>query len=180
MKVLSAINAAPYARAAAGIEAYHGTVLDGLHAFFSGTDHPTPGMTGQGKKVMVVFGSDHGLCGSYNETVASHVRGNIGTAAPVLLCIGAQMREALSDYGLELDAVFLPPASVDGVGRLANLLTQKLDDIRQAQQQKGIVVTLAYCARIEEGMQAPMIAPFAGFDRRIEEKTMGLSQLAKF
>ncbi len=167
MKTLSAINAAPYARAAGAIGAYHEVVLEGLHAFFSRSGFvraPMSGMSGEDAKVLVVFGSDHGLCGNYNEALAAYVQQNNDADAKTLLCIGAQMQDALDDQGLHTDQMFFPPASVDGIGRLANLLTQKLDEIRQKHAPHDITVSLAYWVRTDAGMQTPVIIPLLPLD----------------
>ncbi|MGO4906700.1 F0F1 ATP synthase subunit gamma [Pseudorhodobacter sp. W20_MBD10_FR17] len=155
MKTLSVINAAPYDHAARAIEAYHATVLDGLHAFLSQSG-PIPVRAKDAQRVMVVFGSDHGLCGNYNEALAAHVAQDIKAAhAVTVLCVGAQMEDALSDQRLDVSKAFFPPASVDGIGRLANLLTRKLDVMRRDSQPQDLSVSLAYFARDEGGMQAP-------------------------
>lgn len=158
MKTLSVINAAPYDQAARAIEAYHETVLDGLRAFLVASRAPLPPDDPDARQVLIVFGSDHGLCGNYNDTIASHVRahmadrgGDNGADAPQVMCIGAQMADALRDRGLDPQGVFLPPASIDGLGRLANLLTQKLDQIRTAAAPHDIAVALAYSARHADG-----------------------------
>ncbi|WP_341236067.1 FoF1 ATP synthase subunit gamma [uncultured Sulfitobacter sp.] len=160
MKSLSVINAAPYEQAARAIEAYHETVLTGLHAFLSQSGPVTEEGPGNATRIVVVFGSDHGLCGNYNEALAEHVGAHINAdtdAENTVLCIGAQMESALSDLGLAVEETFFPPASVDGIGRLANLLTQKLDDLRRARRPHDISVTLAYFARSEQGGQTPKI-----------------------
>ncbi|MFT7441453.1 MAG: F-type H+-transporting ATPase subunit gamma [Sulfitobacter sp.] len=160
MKSLSVINSAPYEPAARAIEAYHETVLTGLHALLSQSGPIKGAGVGAAARVIVVFGSDHGLCGNYNEALAEHVGTHIksdANAETTVLCIGAQMEGALCDLDLAVEETFFPPASVDGIGRLANLLTQKLDDIRRARRPHDISVTLAYFARSEQGMQAPRI-----------------------
>ena len=154
MKTLSVINSAPYERAASAIAAYHETVLEGLHAFMSQSGPITLAQPDGAAQVMVVFGSDHGLCGNYNEALAGHVGQHI-SAQTTVLCVGAQMADALADQGFEVEKAFFPPASVDGIGRLANLLTQKLDILRQDNRPHEISVSLAYFAREEGGMQAP-------------------------
>jgi F-type H+-transporting ATPase subunit gamma len=167
MKTLSVINSAPFEHAARAIEAYHGTVLEGLHAFLSQSGPVTDAPPGSAAaRVVVAFGSDHGLCGNYNEALAAHVAKHVraDAGAMTVLCIGAQMQAALSDQGLDVSKAVLPPASVDGIGRLANLLTQKLDDIRQARQGHEIAVSLAYFARAEGGGQAPVIATLLPLD----------------
>lgn len=165
MKTLSVINAAPYEHAARAIEAYHDTVLQGLHALLSQSEPMEAAPSAKAVQVVVVFGSDHGLCGNYNEVLAAHVAETVTDAT--VLCVGAQMADALADQGLGRQKAFFPPASVDGIGRLANVLTQKLDEIRQANGAHGISVLLAYFARSDSGGQAPEIARLLPLDPAI-------------
>ncbi|OIQ32545.1 MAG: ATPase [Alphaproteobacteria bacterium MedPE-SWcel] len=166
MKTLSVINAAPYEHAARAIEAYHDTVLLGLQAVLSRAGPLRLGAAGGASvgatEVMVVFGSDHGLCGNYNDALAAHVRQRIeaaGAAAMTsVICIGAQQADALADQGLCVETTFFPPASVDGIGRLSNLLTQKLEDIRARHRPRDVAISLAYFARSEGATQSPVIA----------------------
>lgn len=161
MKTLSVINAAPYEHAARAIEAYHETVLLGLHAFLSHAS-PLDISDSDGAKVLIVFGSDHGLCGSYNETLARHVTEQLGKsgAHTTVLCVGAQMADALQDQQLVPEKIFFPPASVDGIGRLANLLTRHLDDLRHG----DAAISLAYFTRDKAGGQRPEMAALLPLD----------------
>ncbi|WP_180899863.1 F0F1 ATP synthase subunit gamma [Martelella soudanensis] len=155
MKTVSAINAAPYEQAARAIEAYRATVLDGLHAFIAahGALPPVPDVAGE--RITIAFGSDHGLCGNYNEVLAGEVlRGDDAPAR--VICIGAQMEDALAGQGIASDAALLPPANVDGLGRLAGRLITLLDDIRGAKGDAGITVSLVFMQRVEHGRQAPV------------------------
>lgn len=170
MKTLSVINSAPYEQAARAIEAYHATVLDGLHAFLSQAGPMTTGAAETASRVIVVFGSDHGLCGNYNDALATHVRHEIGrkeTLSTTVLCVGAQMADALADQGLTVEKALFPPASVDGIGRLANLLTKRLDSIRHNSRPREVSVSLAYFARSGDGTQAPRIAALLPLDRNL-------------
>lgn len=159
MKTLSVVNAAPYEEAARAIEAYHDTVLEGLHAFFAVTGPVKAGFKKDAIRVLIVFGSDHGLCGNYNEATVAHVAKHLfpdGQDDTIILCVGAQMLDALSDRALDVGATFLPAASADGLGRLANLLTRRLDLVRQDTGASDIVVNLAYMMRDTDG-QRPCI-----------------------
>lgn len=69
------------------------------------------------------------------------------------------MAGALGDQGLAVEKAFFLPASIDGIGRLANLLTRTLDLIRGESHPHEISVSLACFARSCGGMQAPIIAP---------------------
>lgn len=163
MKTLSVINSAPYEQAARGIEAYHATVLDGFHAFlthFGPLDLPSPK---GGPQILIAFGSDHGLCGNYNEVLAAHVSELRET--DTVLCVGAQMADALADQGIPVDQTFFPAASVDGIGRLANLLTRRLEAIRAAGPQPEIRVSLAYVARDGVQGQRPVTLPLLPIDQ---------------
>lgn len=159
MKTISVINAAPFEQAARSIEHYHGTVLDGLHAFLAATVNAHAEVVENPLRVLVVFGSDHGLCGNYNEVTAGHVAEYLSSedqGETIVLCVGAQMVDALADRSLTVMSTFLPAASADGLGRLANLLTRRLDQVRQDSGSREIAVELAYMARDSAG-QSPRI-----------------------
>lgn len=167
MKTLSVINSVPYEHAARAIEAYHDTVFDGLHAFLSQIGPLEASSSTVSATVLIVFGSDHGLCGNYNEALVSHVFeqltvGGVGTS---VLCVGAQMADALRDRGVEPETTFLPPASVDGIGRLANLLTKHLGEIQRNDGIGDIAVTLAYFARDRDNDQRPEVTSLLPLDR---------------
>jgi F-type H+-transporting ATPase subunit gamma len=187
MKTLSVINSAPYEQAARAIEAYHATVLDGLHAFLSQAGPMTLGVPEIASRVIVVFGSDHGLCGNYNDALATHLRHDIERKASLsttVLCVGAQMADALADQGLTVEKALFPPASVDGIGRLANLLTKRLDSIRHNSRPREVSVSLAYSARSGDGTQAPRIAALLPLDpnliRELETKPWTSRSLPSF
>ena len=163
MKTLSAINAAPYEQAARSIEAYHRTILQGFATFAHRSGGIALAAEDVREQLLVVFGSDHGLCGSYNEIlaekVASHCRDQTGPqtgSTPRLLCIGAQMNDALRDQGLAPEAVLLPPASAEGIGRLAGDIVTRLARLGHGQALHRLVVTLAFTRRGEHGLREPV------------------------
>ena len=163
MKTLSAINAAPYEQAARSIEAYHQTILQGFATFAHRSAGIALDTEDVREQLLVVFGSDHGLCGSYNEIlaeeVAAHCQAQTGPqtgATPRLLCIGAQMNDALRDQGLAPEAVLLPPASADGIGRLAGDIVTRLAQLSHGQALHRLGVTLAFTQRGEHGLREPV------------------------
>ncbi len=160
MKTLSAINALPYEQAARSIEAYRGTVLDGFRAFLR-RNGPLALASQTTVRVIIAFGSDLGLCGNYNEILAEEVRRQLqapdssGPAAHVL-CVGAQMEDALTGLGVEVGGTLLPPATVDGLGRLAAELVTRLDALSRGSASIGVGVTLVFTERAAHGQQAPV------------------------
>ena len=167
MKTLSVINAAPYEQAARAIGEYHETVLDGLHAFLVQFGPLETTSQDTAARVLIVFGSDHGLCGNYNETLAEPVAGHraqVGGDPSTVLCVGAQMADSLADQRITADQTFFPAASADGIGRLANLLTQTIEDIRLRVRPNDMAVSLAYVARETTDRQGPVITPLLPLD----------------
>ncbi len=159
MKTLSAINAAPYEHAARSIEAYHQTILQGFSAFAHRTGAIALQSKDAAEHLLVVFGSDHGLCGNYNEILAELVKHHCQAQTigkPRLLCIGAQMNDALADQDLSPEAVLLPPASSEGIGRLAGDIVSRIDVISRGQPFYRIAVSLAFTRRGEHGLREPV------------------------
>ena len=159
MKTLSAINAAPYEQAARSIEAYHQTILQGFAAVAHRAGEIVLHTEDAAAHWVVVFGSDHGLCGNYNEAIAELVNQHCQAHAlrkPHLLAIGAKMHDALVDQGLAPDVLLLPPASAEGIGRLAGEIVTRLDAIGQGQSMHRLAVTLAFTQRGEQGQRDPV------------------------
>lgn len=157
MKTMSAINALPYEQAAQAIDAYRETALMGFHAFVQ-SHGPLPlDLDAGGEPIVIAFGSDHGLCGNYNEIVAQEVD---RVARPVpdmtVICVGAQMEDALVGQGIMPETTLLPPANADGLGRLAGRLIALLDRMRAASRLDEIAVTLVFTRRAEHGQQRPV------------------------
>ncbi|HSH48160.1 MAG TPA: F0F1 ATP synthase subunit gamma [Halomonas sp.] len=175
MKTLSAINATPYEQAARSIEAYHQTILRGFAAFAYRTGAISLRQEATAERLLVVFGSDHGLCGNYNEILAERVKRHCAARSahqPRLLCIGAQMNDALSGHDLASDAVLLPPASADGIGRLAGDIVTRIDAASRGQPQRGLAVTLAFTQRAEHGLREPIIRGLLPLEPGLLEREM--------
>jgi F-type H+-transporting ATPase subunit gamma len=68
---------------------------------------------------VVVFGSDHGLCGRFNEDIAQHALEWIGDARPDerrLLVVGARAAASLAQQGQAPDRELLVPGSAARIG----------------------------------------------------------------
>jgi F-type H+-transporting ATPase subunit gamma len=160
MKTLSAVNAAPYEAAAASIDSYHGAVLEGLQLLIRATGFPAPGAEGpQAGGVAVIFGSDHGLCGAYNDTVAEAADARLGGQDWQVFSVGARMQAALDARGRPSARHFQPPASADGIGRLAREALIALDAARGP---AGGVI-LIHMAAGHDG-RAPTVRPLLPLD----------------
>jgi F-type H+-transporting ATPase subunit gamma len=160
MKTLSAINATPYEQAARSIEAYHQTILQGFAAFAHRTGEITLPAEDASEQLIVAFGSDHGLCGSYNETLAEVLKNHCHKQRAEkqrILCIGAQMYDVLVDLNLSPDKAMLPPASAEGIGRLARDIVTRIDNLSRGRPLYHMAVSLAFTQRGEQGLREPVI-----------------------
>ena len=70
--------------------------------------------------------------------------------------IGAKLHGALVDQGLAPEVLLLPPASAEGIGRLAGEIVTRLDAMGQGQALHRLAVTLAFTQRGEEGDREPV------------------------
>lgn len=171
MKTLSAINAAPYEQAAQGIKDYQAGLARAWAAFaYRMGGQQLPRITDSQRQVLVVFGSDHGLCGNYNEQLAADVAGFI-SRQPVagqveLLCVGAQMQAALESTGLTPAPAMLPPASVSGLERLSGELVTGIEHLCRDRLVET-AVWLAYTRRAEQGTRQPVIRQLLPLDERL-------------
>lgn len=160
MKTLSAINASPYEQAAHSIEAYRQTLLQGFAAFAHRTGQLQAEPHNTQQQLLIVFGSDHGLCGNYNELLAEKVAAYCQQHSSkkfTILCIGAQMSDALQAAGVPPKEVLLPPASAEGIGRLAAGLVSKVETFSHGQGLTRSAVLLAFTKRAEHHLRDPQI-----------------------
>lgn len=173
MKTLAALNAAPYERAASAIDGYRRTVRQGFAAFAHrmGGRVPIDELAAQGQ-VLVAFGSDHGFCGNYNEAVARATRDRIaqhGTRPPLVLCVGAKLEAALLDGGIAIEQRLTPPASVDGIARLASQIVSLIERVADGQPLAGLAVSLVHTRRLERGERGVVTTPLLPLERALLE-----------
>lgn len=162
MKALAAINAAPYEQAALGIEAYRQTIRRGFAAFaFRMGAQALRKQPSASRHVMVAFGSDHGFCGNYNEILARVVQQHCqarSATRQTILCIGAKFQSTLEEHGIEVDQRLMPPASVDGMSRLAREIVTRIENLGRGQSLATLEVRLAYTRRAALGSREAVVS----------------------
>lgn len=139
MKALAAANIRQYEEAAAALVEYASGVALGFQALFTIRPDRLPRRTIQPPAPRIgaiVLGSDHGLCGAFNERVADffverRAAGAAERGGP-LLALGVRVAGRLDDRGLPPDAVLAQPASVGGIGALVLELLERVAGWRDA------------------------------------------------
>jgi F-type H+-transporting ATPase subunit gamma len=120
MKSIAASNIGQYEAAARALDAYYAVVQDGLGLCLRATRGSTQLPITTGPAGAIVFGSDQGLVGQFNEAVCAAVHAT-GRAYQVLWPVGERTAAVLTD-GPGTLAPFPLPASIDAVTALVGRL----------------------------------------------------------
>ena len=134
MKASAASAIGQYERAVAAIADYADTVELGLGVCLraaepSASPAPMPSRPADGTAVhAVVFGSDQGLVGRFNEVVADHAMANLSAlpAKAQVWAVGERVHSRLLDAGLPPTGLFPVPGSVELITRLVGQILLKV------------------------------------------------------
>jgi len=140
MKALAASSIGQYESSVNALADYWRTVELGLNACFRESAPAAPMVPHEGEPETetigaVVFGSDQGLVGQFNEVVAEHA---IKTLAglhgnPRVWAVGERVHARLVDAGLPIAGLFPVPISVNAIAPLVG----RIQIASEAQQAKG-------------------------------------------
>jgi F-type H+-transporting ATPase subunit gamma len=139
MKTLAASNIGHYEQAVSALDDYYRTVQLGLMACFGehrNNDNSQPiDEWGCNSEVgAVVFGSDQGLVGQFNESLAEFVQASL-IAMPCnkqLWAVGERVQARLVEANLACEQLFSVPPSIQAI---TNLVSQLLSTIETALEQ---------------------------------------------
>ncbi len=124
MKALAASSIGQYEQSVLALADYDRAVELGLAACFRDRDRAAEraGTTGpaSGSVRAIVFGSDQGLVGQFNDVLADLVAATLGPlpGEKKVWAVGDRVRSRLADSGLAPAGVFAVPTSVDAITRL--------------------------------------------------------------
>jgi F-type H+-transporting ATPase subunit gamma len=145
MKAVAASSIGQYEKSVTALADYYRTVELGLGACFR-ENGPAPliaerkGRTGTGAIGAVVFGSDQGLVGQFNDVVADFAVKTLAAlpAKAEVWAVGERVHERLADAGLPLSGLFTVPNSVKAITPLVGQILVK----SEARQRQGEVTEL--------------------------------------
>lgn len=139
MKALSAANIHQYEQAVRALAGYYRTVEMGLHVVLKGFD-PASFAGGSPKANhrlgAVVFGSDHGLCGRFNEDIVEYSIQRMDSIpadrdSRRILAVGARAAASLEHAGQPVEADFSVPGSASQITRMVGQILLKIDEWRE-------------------------------------------------
>ena len=140
MKALAIVNMREYEQAVSSINGYYRTVERALQATLRDLPPPSPSPRRRGGESVgaVLFGSDHGLCGRFNEDLADYARERLAEAATkpgeraLTIGIGARTRALLGDADLEFTLEMRVPGSASSITKIVRGILLELDRWRRA------------------------------------------------
>lgn len=137
MKALSAASIRQYDQAVSALAAYYLTVERGLYVTLKGTAPPFSPRHHEPKRLAaIVFGSDHGLCGRFNEEITEYALERMDSVAAdpqhrLLLAVGARVAASLEHAGEHIEEDFLVPGSASQITATVKQILLKLDEWRE-------------------------------------------------
>lgn len=138
MRALAAASIGQYETSLRSLTDYHRTVELGLSVCLresSPTALPGEGERPEGDTIgAVVFGSDQGLVGQFNDVVADYAIEQLGAlpGEPEVWAVGERVRARLAEAGLPVVGLLAVPTAVDAIAPLVGRI-QVEGEARQAQ-----------------------------------------------
>jgi F-type H+-transporting ATPase subunit gamma len=137
MKALSAASIRQYEQAVQALAGYYRTVEQGLQIVLRDMQPQPPARRGHATQRLaaIVFGSDHGLCGRFNEEISEHALQRLtatGVAAAdrLVLAVGMRVAAGLEHAGQRIEEDFLVPGSADQITATVQQILLKVDEWR--------------------------------------------------
>jgi F-type H+-transporting ATPase subunit gamma len=133
MKSLAAVSIRQYESAVAALGDYGRTLELALQAVLRERPSAVRGAEpAAGPAAVVVFGSDHGLCGRFNDEIAHFARARLreldaAGARPRCLAVGVRAEARLVALGESVDGGLSLPGSVGGLAALAQAVLVQVD-----------------------------------------------------
>lgn len=146
MKALAAVKMNEMQASVRALAGYNRTVKMALHVLLR--NRPPGAYVGDRSRGaipgIVVFGSDQGMCGQFNEEIARHAAHEIRTlspgAPPAVICIGGRAASRLEEEGIFPEALLPAPASLQGVAPVVARLLGMIQDWRSQRNIDRVVL----------------------------------------
>jgi F-type H+-transporting ATPase subunit gamma len=164
MKALAATSVRQYEKAAESLDDYYHTVELGLSVVLSSSlEIPVkPNINQQKPSLLLIFGSDHGLAGRFNEQIVSfalsdyrnegHEEWGDLSAKDIVVGIGEQVINRVRAAGTDLAQKFNMPTSISAITPFIQMLLERIEEWRS---QKGVERVLLFYNRPQTGGFSP-------------------------
>jgi F-type H+-transporting ATPase subunit gamma len=153
MKALAAVSIQQYESAIEALRDYSHTIELGLQILLSQPRYQDEkpwqneySADPEGRLGLIVFGSDQGLCGQFNQQIAQHLANYLGDPpAPIernqrIAAVGARPVPSLQDLGITVDQGLSVPSSVSAITDTIRDLLLIIEQWRQEQDVDRILL----------------------------------------
>lgn len=135
MKALAAVNIRQYEKAVESLAEYNRTIEMGLQIVLKNRpqrvamEKPAP----KNHLGLIVFGSDQGMCGQFNDQIISHAintMNNIGIKLEnrMILAVGMRVTTRLEDAGLPIEESLPVPVSIFSITPMVQDILMKIEN----------------------------------------------------
>ncbi len=147
MKALAAVSIHQYEKAVESLSEYNRTLELGLQILLKNRPEVLFRKTAisHNRIGIVVFGSDWGMCGQFNERITNYTHkklmaSNISEEKSFILAIGSRVYDRLEAAGHKCEAYFTLPSSIGGITSVIQEIVLILERWQRENQVEQIVV----------------------------------------
>ncbi len=144
MKTLAAVNIRQYEAAVESLQQYSYTIQAGMSMLLHhSSSQPNDSISAGSQQGIIVFGSDQGMCGRFNQQVAEYTADTFheeSATDPPVICIGSRAADSLTAIDISVFRVFTLPGSADAMSSLVHELLPVIDEWRTNHDIGRIVV----------------------------------------
>jgi F-type H+-transporting ATPase subunit gamma len=143
MKAQAAVSIQQYETAIEALRQYNHTIELGLQILLHQPDYRQQTATLETDQLqqkqlgIIVFGSDQGLCGQFNQQIAQHLDRYLSdpplpiAEPPQIAVVGARPLPTLQDLGIDIEETFAVPSNVEGITATVQDLLLLIDRWRE-------------------------------------------------
>ncbi len=147
MKTLAAVSIRQYERAVESLADYNRTVELGLQVVLRhGPEEFFPrARDGSGPVGVLIFGSDQGMCGQFNEQIINHALAHLGEQAipparRMVLSLGSRVAAGLESRDLPATLAWAMPGSIDGITPVIQDVVMQIDEWRSRRGVERVIL----------------------------------------
>jgi F-type H+-transporting ATPase subunit gamma len=147
MKGLAAVNIRHFERAVESLGEYSRTVEMGLHIVLNAQNQRSVSLRGpvHDRLGVVLFGTDQGLCGQFNERIVDYALNSMDEAPESqdrfsVLAVGSRATGLLDDAGLTTEAELPTPGGIAGISPLVQELLFHIEGWRIRKHVERILI----------------------------------------
>lgn len=150
MKALAAASIRQFEQAVEAVDVYTRTVDTGLRIVLQDQSTQMENMLKRqnGGTLAVIFGTDQGMCGQFNENIVTYALGNLKNAEAKIMIIGQRAGSRVEEAGGSFKNLFPVPSSVDGINPAVQSL---LLEINRWQEKHFVEQVILYYNRPVSG-----------------------------